>query len=357
MAALRNRQSSCCERLSISAAAETSPTYFARSRYSRALLLSLNAPNTALAPDVCKRLCSLGIYDRNQACPLWRRKKRPHRTGCRHRGKTVDTIKQKHSLSFTRYADKHCSYFAISDDLLSTNLAGHVCSAQLSDRVDQLGISLGSHRRRRPTRKRPYHGGRCKQGRSIPVLVTDRSRPRTLHPLCTSTHDSVRPNTDKCSTAYGIFYSNLIKMDTGPFIQEFSKHFKVMFLNAQSVRNKALEICDYIMQANVDLVFLCETWLRPVSNEADCAALTPPGFCLKSLPRQSGTGRGLAVLHRTSLTRNIAVSTRDFVFTAFEICEVRLSYDGHTAVFLGVYRPPPSRQNKLTNVSFFLAVF
>ena len=66
-----------------------------------------------------------------------------------------------------------------------------------------------------------------------------------------------------------------------------------MFLNARSVlRNKALDICDYIMQANVDLVFLCETWLRPVGDEVDCAALTPPGFCLKSLPRQSGTGGG-----------------------------------------------------------------
>ena len=229
-----------------------------------------------------------------------------------------------------------------------------MCSAQLSDLVDQLGISPGSHRRRRPGRKRPYRGGRRKQGQTIPVIVTDRSRPRTLHPLCTSTHDSVRPPTDKCSrpTAYGVSYSNLIKIDTGPFIQELSKHFKVMFLNAQSVRNKALDICDYIMQVNVDLVFLCETWLRPVRDEADCAALTPPCFRLKSLPRQSGTGDGLAVLHRTSLTRHIAVSTRDFVFTAFEICEVRLSYDGHTAVFLSVYRPPPSRQNKLTNTMF-----
>ena len=92
-----------------------------------------------------------------------------------------------------------------------------------------------------------------------------------------------------------------------------------MFLNAQSVRNKALDISDYIMQTNVDLVFLCETWLRPVGDEADCAALNPPSSCLKSLPRQSGTGGGLAVLHRTSLTKNLAVSARDFVFTAFEI--------------------------------------
>ena len=58
-----------------------------------------------------------------------------------------------------------------------------------------------------------------------------------------------------------------------------------MFLNAQSVRNKALDICDHIIQTNVDLVFLCETWLRPVGNEPECAALTPPGvFFSKSFP-------------------------------------------------------------------------
>ena len=46
----------------------------------------------------------------------------------------------------------------------------------------------------------------------------------------------------------------------------------------------ALDICDYIMQMNVDPVFLCETWLRPEGDEPDCSALTPPGFCLKSFP-------------------------------------------------------------------------
>ena len=224
--ALCNRHSWCCEHLSISATTETSPISFARSTYSRALLLSINAQNTALAPDICRRLCSLDIYNRNQACPLWKRKKRSHGAGCRHRGKTVDTIRQKHPL--TRYADKTCSCSPISEGPLPTNLVGHVCSAQLSDRVDQLGVSPGSHRRRRPGRKRPYHGSRRKQGRTIPVIVTDKSRPQTLHPLCTSTHDSGRPPTDNCSTAYGVSYSNLIKIYTGPFIHEFSKHLKVV---------------------------------------------------------------------------------------------------------------------------------
>ena len=106
------------------------------------------------------------------------------------------------------------------------------------------------------------------------------------------------------------------------------------------------------MHADVDLVLPYETWFRPEGDASDCVALTPPGFCLRSFPRMSGAGGGLAVLYRNSLTKNIAVSTRDFVFTAFEICEVRISLDGYTVVFLSVYRPPPSRKNKLTNAMF-----
>ena len=191
MATLCTRHSSCCERLAISAAAQTSPISFARSRYSHALTLSLNAHNTSLAPDVCSSLRSQGIYDRNQACSLWKRNKRPYRAGCRHRSKTVDSVRQKHPL--TRCADKTCSCSPTSDSLLPTNLVDvpHVCSAQLADHVDQMGISSGSHRRRRPARKRPYCGGRRKQGRAIPVIVSDRSQPRILHPLCTSTHDTL----------------------------------------------------------------------------------------------------------------------------------------------------------------------
>ena len=109
------------------------------------------------------------------------------------------------------------------------------------------------------------------------------------------------------------------------------------------------DICDHVMHANVDFFFLCETWLRPEGDESDCVALTPPGFSLRSFPRMSGAGGGLSVLYRNSLTKNIAVSTRDFVFTAFEICEVCISLDSHTVVFLGVYRPQPSRKNKLIN--------
>ena len=183
----------------------------------------------------------------------------------------------------------------------------------------------------------------------FPSLSLDRLRPRTLHPLCTSTHDSVRHPTDKCSTAYGISYSSLIRIDTGLFIQDFSKHFKVLFLNAE-----ALDICDYIMQANVDFVFLCETWLRPVGGEAESTALTPPGFVfvfLSLFPDSLEQVVGLLFYIEPVLHETLQFLLEVF-FTAFQICEVRLSYDGHTAVFLSDYHPPPSRENKLTNAMF-----
>ena len=61
---------------------------------------------------------------------------------------------------------------------------------------------------------------------------------------------------------------------------------------------------------------------------------------------------GLLFYIEPVLQKKIAVSTRDFVFTAFEICDVYIPYDGHTAVFLSVYCPPSSQQNKLTNAMF-----
>ena len=54
------------------------------------------------------------------------------------------------------------------DSLPPTNLVPHVCSAQLADRVDQLGISPSSHRRRRPARKRLFRGGSSQAGLDYP---------------------------------------------------------------------------------------------------------------------------------------------------------------------------------------------
>ena len=82
------------------------------------------------------------------------------------------------------------------------------------------------------------------------------------------------------------------------------------------------------------------TWFSCVKHgfnqKAMCLTVQPshrPVFCLKSFPRQSGTAGGLAVLHRNSLTKKLQY-----------LLEI---------LFLP---PPPSQENKVTNVLFFGAV-
>ena len=142
-----------------------------------------------------------------------------------------------------------------------------------------------------------------------PSSVRRRDLSPTTVPASFCNHLPCLPSSPGCNA------HNLVKIDTSPLTQELSRRFKVMLLNDQSVRNKTTDICDHVMQANVDLVFLCETWRRPEGDESDCAALTLRGFCLKSLLRMSGAGGGLAVLYRNRLTKKILQFPPEILFS------------------------------------------
>ena len=136
----------------------------------------------------------------------------------------------------------------------------------------------------------------------------------------------------------------------GIHAKQIAIFFKIMCFNTQSCRNKTEDVSDLITQGSYYLVFLTERWLRPTGDECEMAAVTPPGFTLKSVSR--ATGGGLAVLFRNSLVDCVKVSTKDLAFRSFEVCETRLCYQDQSVMVLCVYRPPPSRKNKLSNKIF-----
>ena len=121
--------------------------------------------------------------------------------------------------------DTDTSARASSDSLYQDNRVPGVLRGQL-------GIAQGGRHCRRPARKRPYRGGHRKQGRTVPVIVSDRPapQPRTLRPLTTPTLDSARRLSDDCDMKNAIYYSNLIKIDTSPYIQKLSIRFKLIAL-------------------------------------------------------------------------------------------------------------------------------
>jgi len=108
-----------------------------------------------------------------------------------------------------------------------------------------------------------------------------------------------------------------------------------------------------ISEEGCDLAFLSETWYRPTGDESDIAAATPPNYTLKSFPRLNGAGGGLALVYKNSIASCVSVRSLEYTYASFECFKVRLSCENQNVTFLSLYRPPPSKKNKLTNKMFF----
>ncbi|XP_070192425.1 uncharacterized protein [Littorina saxatilis] len=77
--------------------------------------------------------------------------------------------------------------------------------------------------------------------------------------------------------------------------------------------------------------------------------LTPPGYKLKSFPRAT-RGGGLAVLYRDHLLVTLN-ATFPFAHTTLELLQFTLTAPHHIHMFC-LYRPPPSKKNKLLDSTF-----
>ena len=153
--------------------------------------------------------------------------------------------KQPHHIntpSFSSYG----RFFFFFELLALAAPVGQRLKPELISTLKTLGIG------RRLPRRRSCHGG-ARKVRAISVAGPSSVRSRDLSPTTVPASFCHRlpctPSSPGCNP------HNLVKIDTSPLTQELSRRFKVMLLNAQSVRNKTTDICDH-----VDLVFLCETY-------------------------------------------------------------------------------------------------
>ena len=78
--------------------------------------------------------------------------------------------------------------------------------------------------------------------------------------------------------------------------------------DAQSIcqPEKRVSICDFIYDADVDILFLNETWLNSSGDEARCIDYAPCGYDVKSFPRLT-CGGGLAIAARKSIFRSLFI--------------------------------------------------
>ena len=143
-------------------------------------------------------------------------------------------------------------------------------------------------------------------------------------------------------------------------------HHKRCFslFNARSVgtSRKRTEICNFITDSDVDIMFLTETWIRPSGDEAKCADLAPPGYSVHSFPRSpvatSCRGGDIVFIIRDSLKQNVSCSTSfPFYHSYYEVAQLTLTLHNHRYNFFCIYRPPPNKKNAFTDTIFIFLYF
>ena len=126
---------------------------------------------------------------------------------------------------------------------------------------------------------------------------------------------------------------------------------RLAYFNAQSCCQKASEINDLVVGGDFDILLMTETWLYASGDEAYITEMTPCGYLFHSFPRIGCRGGGIAIMFKSALCDSI--SMHPLLFNSFESVELRLLNDSTSVSVISLYRPPPSKQNKLSNKMFF----
>ena len=96
--------------------------------------------------------------------------------------------------------------------------------------------------------------------------------------------------------------ANLVNIYPLSVIRNEATHLTMRLFNAQSVcqPEKRVSICDFICDADVDILFLTETWLNSSGDEARCIDLAPCGHDVRSFHRLTRGGE-LAIVARKTI--------------------------------------------------------
>ncbi len=151
----------------------------------------------------------------------------------------------------------------------------------------------------------------------------------------------------------GINYNNLsvpIHKEISRAFSEFLRLLKSAFFNARSVNNKAVTLSDIIVEKNLDILCLVETWHKQ-SDGLLINELTPAGYGLFDLPQSSGRGGSIIVLYNQQYSLSPVAAP---LFNSFECLVFTISESLSTAI-VTVYRPPKANKDFLPEFAELLS--
>ena len=146
----------------------------------------------------------------------------------------------------------------------------------------------------------------------------------------------------------------MVKLNTETRIKRPQRNIRITTLNAQSVKNKDQLIADYILNTEANHIVITKTWLRDTDNIwIEGSDLNQNGLKIWKRNRTGGIGGGLVlVTHQHTRVKEVT----SHIYDSFEYGIWIVKHLGITLTICGIYRPPPSAQNKLT-INQFLDEF
>ena len=149
----------------------------------------------------------------------------------------------------------------------------------------------------------------------------------------------------------GINRNNLIELKPKKQDSSCGKWITFSLINARSVRNKSIQICDYIVENNFDFTAITETWLSDSDEKDIISAVTPTGYSFYNNPRGNGRGGGTGLIIKSNIKAKPATSTK---YNTFELQQIFISINNATYRLCIIYRPPPNQKNGFTFKEFYL---
>lgn len=161
----------------------------------------------------------------------------------------------------------------------------------------------------------------------------------------TATSDTDRAGNLRCIGKPGVDLSVLRPLNK----LDSKAHITLEQLNVQSLSNKSGLIHDHILDKNIDIMCLTETWQQPevysVLNEA-----CPPEYIYLEKARTTGRGGGLAVLYHSSMEITpISVPN----VKSFESLVFKCKHPFSSTIAL-IYRPPKPQPTFISDIHDFL---
>ena len=141
-------------------------------------------------------------------------------------------------------------------------------------------------------------------------------------------------------------------MDTRQNMRDLKLNLTLSLLNAQSIKNRELLLYGQLIQHDVDLCILTETWLS--NNDLDttwlqCTVLNKVPYQMLTSNRIGRKGGGVTLIVKSHLK---VKQMGEGQLRSFQFCKRQVQIHHTIITLVSIYHPPYNNKTKITNAEF-----